>query len=65
MQAVPDEYDKTVCELMFERRGQLTNKIPTEEEIPVVRSKKLQQVEVSYAHSICLQYTMHIKGTTA
>ena len=49
---MPDEYDKTVCELMFEQRGQLTSRMHTE-----VRSKELQQEEVSYA---ALQYTMHI-----
>ena len=59
MQAVPDEYDKTVCELMFERRGQLTHRMETEEEIAVVRSERLQQEEVSYAH-ICLQYTIYV-----
>ena len=49
---MPDEYDKTVCELMFEQSGQLTSRMHTE-----VRSKELQQEEVSYA---ALQYTMHI-----
>lgn len=56
MKAVPDEYDRAVCELVFERRGRLTNRMQTEEELAVVQSKKLQQEEVSYANT-CLQYT--------
>lgn len=49
MQAVPDEYDRTVRELMFERRGQPTNRMQTKEELAVI-SKDIQQLEVSCAH---------------
>ena len=47
VQEVPDDYDRVVRELTFERRGQPTDKMKTEMEKEEETSKKLQRLEVN------------------
>ena len=47
MQDGPDDYDRVVRELIFEKRSQPLDRIPTEEELLAEENKRLQQLEVN------------------
>lgn len=42
-----DDYDVTVRELAFEKRGQPTNRMKTEEEVAKEEKEKLEKLEAS------------------
>lgn len=43
-----DDYDKTVRQLAYERRGQPTDRLKTEAELAKLEKEKLEKLEVNH-----------------